>query len=164
MKIWMNAMVNIERFVAAQESSYLTALSEIKPGWKRSHWMWYIFPHIQGLGIRETMKRYAVKEMHEATAYLKHPVLGKSLVEISTALLALPENNPWMIFGSPDDMKLLSCMTLFSEIELSHPVFQKGLQSQQRSGHHSDTELRIIIWSCWMVSRSPYIFFCKVMA
>lgn len=114
---------NLKRFIDAQESDYKIALSEIKNGRKRSHWMWYIFPQIQGLGFSETSKFYAIKDIDEAEAFLKHPVLGSRLVEICNELLQLKSNDANRIFGSPDDLKLQSSMTLFSSLQ-THPVFQ----------------------------------------
>ncbi len=89
--------------------------------------MWYIFPQIQGLGFSETSKLYAIKNIEEAEAYLAHPVLGNRLVEISEALLKLKTKNANSIFGSPDDIKLQSCMTLFCSLPNSHSVFQAVL-------------------------------------
>ena len=105
--------MNLERFVEAQKHSYSTALSEIKSGRKRSHWMWYIFPQIKGLGYSSTAQYYAIQSREEAEAYLEHPVLGKRLVEISEELLRLKSSNAREVFGYPDDMKLKSSMTLF---------------------------------------------------
>ena len=118
---------HLNRFIAAQEGAYAHALQEIKGGRKRSHWMWFVFPQIAGLGFSETSRYYAVKNLEEARAYLAHPVLGDRLVEISAALVALPGNQAGPIFGSPDDMKLRSSMTLFAALENSHPVFQAVL-------------------------------------
>lgn len=86
--------------------------------------MWYIFPQIQGLGLSETSKFYAIEDRAEATAFLEDPVLGKRLIEISNALLELETHDARRIFGSPDDNKLKSCMTLFSQINNTDPVFQ----------------------------------------
>ena len=105
--------MNLERFVEAQKHSYSTALSEIKTGRKKSHWMWYIFPQIKGLGYSSTAQYYAIQSREEAEAYLKHPALGKRLVEISEELLKLKSSNAREVFGYPDDMKLKSSMTLF---------------------------------------------------
>lgn len=118
---------NLNRFLDAQESDYQVALSEIKKGRKRSHWMWYIFPQIAGLGFSETSKFYAIKDAAEAGAYLNHPILGKRLIEISEALLYLEGKTANQIFGSPDDLKLKSSMTLFGALPDTHPVFQKVL-------------------------------------
>jgi uncharacterized protein (DUF1810 family) len=114
---------DLTRFLTAQERDYATALAEIKSGRKRSHWMWYIFPQIAGLGFSETSKFYAIKDQAEADAYLQHPVLGKRLIEISRALLELEDNHATRIFGSPDDLKLKSSMTLFAALPNTDPVF-----------------------------------------
>lgn len=120
-------MNDLERFLAAQARDYETALAEIKGGRKRSHWMWYIFPQIAGLGFSDTSKFYALKDQAEAEAYLQHPILGKRLVEISEALLALQDDHASRIFGSPDDLKLKSSMTLFSVLPDADPVFKQVL-------------------------------------
>jgi len=114
----------LQRFLAAQETSYATALAEIKNGCKESHWMWYIFPQIAGLGYSETAQFYAIKDLNEATMYLQHELLGKRLLEISQALLDLDNDDAHSIFGSPDDIKLRSSMTLFAQVENAPPVFQ----------------------------------------
>ena len=117
------------RFLEAQERQYIRALSEIKSGKKISHWMWYIFPQIAGLGISESSRFYAIKHIDEAKSYLNHPILGYRLREISSALLTLNENNANVIFGSPDDVKLKSCMTLFAFAEASNDnVFKMVLE------------------------------------
>ncbi|RYE20741.1 MAG: DUF1810 domain-containing protein [Sphingobacteriaceae bacterium] len=118
---------NLNRFLDAQKSSYQTALAEIKNGRKRSHWMWYIFPQIQGLGFSETSKSYAIKDASEAEAYLQHPILGARLIEISTVAAQLSANNATQVFGSPDDLKLKSSMTLFAALDQADPVFQSVL-------------------------------------
>ncbi|MGN6616253.1 MAG: DUF1810 domain-containing protein, partial [Ilyomonas sp.] len=123
----MNDKTNLKRFIDAQETSYQTALSEIKNGRKRSHWMWYIFPQIQGLGFSQTSRYYAIKNLNEAEDFLQHPLLGKRLVEISNELLKLPSGNATSIFGNPDDLKLRSCMTLFAAVPNADPVFQSVL-------------------------------------
>jgi len=117
----------MKRFLDAQQSSFETALSEIKRGRKQTHWMWYIFPQIQGLGFSETSKFYAIKDLSEAREYLQHPVLGARLIQISHALLEGEEKNANKIFGTPDDLKLKSSMTLFASLENTDPVFQEVL-------------------------------------
>jgi uncharacterized protein (DUF1810 family) len=109
--------IDLNRFIEAQESEYIIALSEIKSGKKKSHWMWFIFPQIAGLGFSETSRFYAIKNIDEATIYLNHPILGFRLRAISNALLNLKENNANIILGAPDDVKLKSCMTLFAVVE-----------------------------------------------
>ena len=124
----MAAAYNLQRFIDAQKSVYPLALEEIRNGRKQSHWMWFIFPQIQGLGFSATSKLYAIKDLHEAEGFLKHPLLGDRLIEISNALLQLDGNNAHAIFGSPDDMKLQSCMTLFASVDNTNPVFNLVLQ------------------------------------
>jgi uncharacterized protein (DUF1810 family) len=118
---------SLNRFVDAQKTDYQQALSEIKNGRKRSHWMWYIFPQIQGLGFSETSRYYGIKDSAEATAFLAHPVLGSRLVDICEELLKLSSSNATSIFGSPDDVKLKSSMTLFAALPGANPVFQQVL-------------------------------------
>ena len=110
---------DLNRFLTAQEDHYENALSEIKSGKKTSHWMWFIFPQFKGLGFSETSKFYSIKSLKEAEEYLNHPILGARLKEITEVLIDLDENDAHKIFGSPDDMKLHSCMTLFSEVDES---------------------------------------------
>lgn len=110
----MKREIDLNRFIEAQEGSYTIALAEIKSGKKQSHWMWYIFPQLAGLGFSETSKFYAIKNLNEAQAFLQHPVLGNRLKEISTELLNLEQSDPQRIFGSPDYLKLKSSMTLFA--------------------------------------------------
>ncbi len=118
--------MNLERFIEAQERSYAVALAEIKSGRKRSHWMWYVFPQIKGLGHSSTAQFYAIQGRAEAEAYMSHPVLSKRLLEISEELLKLDSNNAGEIFGYPDNMKLKSSMTLFYLISNSD-VFKRVL-------------------------------------
>jgi uncharacterized protein (DUF1810 family) len=120
-------MNDLKRFLDAQENDFERALAEIKRGRKQSHWMWYIFPQIAGLGLSETSRFYAVKDRAEAELYLAHPVLGARLVEISEALLEIEGKTANQIFGSPDDMKLKSSMTLFGALKNTNPVFQSVL-------------------------------------
>jgi uncharacterized protein (DUF1810 family) len=115
---------SLERFITAQETNYQIALSEIKHGKKKSHWMWYIFPQIQGLGFSELSKLYAIKNLDEAAAFLQHPVLGRRLIDICSELLLLKTNNANAIFGRPDDVKLKSSMTLFAAAKNADAVFQ----------------------------------------
>ena len=109
---------DLSRFHRAQQRDYQTALSEIRAGRKRSHWIWYIFPQIQGLGFSSTSQFYALENLGEARAYLADGVLRERLLEISGALLELPDSNPSSVMGYPDDLKLKSSMTLF---ELADP-------------------------------------------
>ena len=115
------------RFIAAQMTTYEKALSEIKKGKKRTHWMWYIFPQLRGLGVSEMAKTYGIIDLDEAEAYLNDEVLGARLREISAELLKLPENNAVKIFGDIDAVKLRSSMTLFAIVSEEDSVFHKVL-------------------------------------
>lgn len=106
----------LQRFIEAQKESYSRALEEITAGRKRSHWMWFIFPQMKGLGRSSTSIFYGINDMDEAREYLAHPILGERLREIAQVLLQLDTNDAHAVFGSPDDMKLRSCMTLFDNI------------------------------------------------
>ena len=118
---------NLERFKQAQEDSYRQALQEIRGGRKRSHWMWYIFPQLLGLGYSPTSLYYAIRDLDEAEAFLRNPYLGGNLLEICRALLALHTDDATAVFGKPDDMKLRSSMTLFSLVDGCDPVFREVL-------------------------------------
>ena len=119
-------MDSLERFVSAQARDYGTALAEIRSGHKRSHWMWYIFPQLQGLGMSSTAQYYGIRGIEEAKRFIAHPVLGRNLREISNALLALDTNDAAAVMGYPDDLKLRSSMTLFLAAS-GNAVFQKVL-------------------------------------
>jgi uncharacterized protein (DUF1810 family) len=118
---------DLVRFLEAQNQMYMTALSEIKKGRKESHWMWFIFPQVKGLGTSENARYFGINGLEEAARYLDHPVLGKHLVEISTALLEINGKSALQILDTPDDLKLRSCMTLFAALENSSPVFAQVL-------------------------------------
>ncbi|RZM28435.1 MAG: DUF1810 domain-containing protein [Pedobacter sp.] len=115
----------LDRFILAQENDYEIALTEISYGKKKTHWMWYIFPQIQGLGYSESAKYYGIKDLKEATAYYTHPILGPRLVKITKSLLNHTDRSVSDIFGNPDDLKLRSSMTLFAAVPHVDPVFQK---------------------------------------
>lgn len=105
--------MGLQRFRDAQAADYATALAEVRAGRKRSHWMWYIFPQVHGLGYSRMADYYAIRDIAEARAYLADPLLGAHLVELCEVLLHLPTDDAHAVFGSPDDLKLRSCMTLF---------------------------------------------------
>ena len=105
---------NVSRFIEAQENTYSDALSEIRNGRKRTHWMWFIFPQIKGLGNTQMSIKYSINDINEAIFYINHPILGNRLKEITGELLKIKDKSALDIFGSPDDKKLKSCMTLFS--------------------------------------------------
>ena len=137
---------SLERFIDAQKTDYSIALNEIKQGRKQSHWIWYIFPQIQGLGFSTTSKFYAIKDMDEATDFLQHPVLGSRLVNICQELMKIESNSARQVFGSPDDMKLRSSMTLFAIIPNAGPVFQLVLD-KFFNGEKDERTLEIILKS-----------------
>ena len=123
----MNTDKTLKRFLDAQATDYARALAEIKNGRKQSHWMWYVFPQIIGLGVSETARFYAISDLSEATAYLNHPVLGSRLINIARALLTIEGKTAPQIMSTPDDLKLRSCMTLFGSVQGADPVFQSVL-------------------------------------
>ena len=119
---------DLQRFLRAQEPIYATALAELRGGQKRSHWMWFIFPQIEGLGQSPTSKYYAIKSLAEAQAYLQHPLLGPRLQECAEAVLAIEGRSAAEIFGFPDDLKLRSSMTLFAALAGPDSVFARVLE------------------------------------
>ncbi len=119
---------NLERFITAQADVYPAALNEIKHGHKVTHWMWYIFPQLAGLGTSASAKYYAIANLEEAQQYLSHPLLGKRLRECCEALCALPGNDITEVLGYPDNLKLCSCMTLFEQASEDPDVFVCVLQ------------------------------------
>lgn len=116
-------MSNLNRFVAAQEQCFDKALDEVRNGRKETHWMWFIFPQIIGLGLSDTAMYYSIESIGEAKLYLEHEVLGPRLVQITKALLALETDDPVEIFGDVDALKLNSCMTLFDYITDDENIF-----------------------------------------
>jgi uncharacterized protein (DUF1810 family) len=118
---------HLSRFVEAQATSYDQALSELKNGRKRSHWMWFIFPQLDGLAFSSTSKIYAIKSLEEARVYLEHPVLGPRLLACAEAVVAINGRSANAIFGSPDDLKLKSCATLFACVSTEGSVFHQIL-------------------------------------
>jgi uncharacterized protein (DUF1810 family) len=118
---------DLTRFVDAQARSYESAISEIRSGRKRSHWMWYVFPQLDGLGSSAISKKYSIKSLAEAEAYLRHPVLGPRLRESMTAVVDVHGRSAFEIFGSPDDLKLRSCATLFTTVSPTGSVFHRVL-------------------------------------
>ena len=123
----MNDIYNLERFVNAQENSYKVALKEIQNGEKHSHWMWFIFPQIDGLGMSSISREYSIKNEQEAKDYLDHNILGNRLIEITRALMKVEQKSVRSIFGYPDDLKLKSSMTLFKIISPENKLFSDVL-------------------------------------
>lgn len=120
----MENMNDLSRFVKAQTTTYDQALAEIRSGKKKSHWIWYIFPQLKGLGMSQTSVFYGIKDLEEAKAYLSDPVLGQRLKEVTTALAELPEYDPEKVLGYPDNLKVRSCMTLFHAADPDEKLFQ----------------------------------------
>jgi uncharacterized protein (DUF1810 family) len=119
---------DLSRFVEAQSSSYAAALAELKGGEKQTHWMWFIFPQVAGLGTSPMAKRYAIQSRAEAAAYLEHPLLGVRLRECVNALLGVEDRSAEQIMGDPDFRKLQSSMTLFAEIAPAEERFARVLE------------------------------------
>ena len=134
---------DLNRFVRAQESAYDQALGEIVRGRKRTHWMWYIFPQLDGLAFSSTSQRYSIKGVQEAKAYLDHPILGSRLLECAEAVLHVNGRSAKEIFGSPDDLKLRSCATLFALVLPAGSVFDRLLGKYYGSGR-DDKTLRLL--------------------
>jgi uncharacterized protein (DUF1810 family) len=118
---------DLQRFVEAQARNYAEALDELRRGRKTSHWMWYVFPQIAGLGSSPMAQRYAIGSLDEARAYFAHPVLGPRLRDVTTAILGVQARSAHDIFGSPDDMKLRSSLTLFAQAAPDEPLFRRAL-------------------------------------
>ncbi|MCW2818029.1 MAG: hypothetical protein JWR42_816 [Marmoricola sp.] len=118
---------DLQRFVSAQDGVHEQALAELRAGRKTSHWMWFVFPQLAGLGSSSMAQRYAIGSLAEARAYLEHPVLGPRLVECAQAVLTHPERTARQVMGTPDDAKLRSSMTLFGLAADEEPVFQRVL-------------------------------------
>lgn len=118
---------NLQRFVDAQADVYAAVLDELVRGRKTSHWMWFIFPQLQALGRSATAQYFGIASKEEATAYLRHPILGPRLLQCVDLLLGLGMTDPHAIFGSPDDMKLRSCLTLFDYVLPDEPRFRNAL-------------------------------------
>ena len=138
----MRETFDLERFVRAQESIYPRALAELQAGEKRSHWMWFIFPQIHGLGLSPMAVEFAISGLAEAQAYLAHPVLGARLREITQAVLAVEGRSVSEIFGYPDDLKFHSSMTLFASVE-KEGIFAEALRKYFNGKMDAGTLTRI---------------------
>lgn len=128
---------SLDRFLTAQKPVYDQVLTELSDGRKRTHWMWFIFPQIAGLGTSETSRRFAIRNLDEARAFLAHPILGARLRQCAALLLQLRDRSAHEIFGSPDDLKLHSSATLFAQVSPSGSVFRQLLD--QFFGSEEDT-------------------------
>lgn len=119
---------DLARFVAAQAPVYERALAELRAGRKESHWMWFVFPQIEGLGVSATAQTYAIRSLAEAKAYLAHPLLGARLKDCAAAVLAVNAKSAQAIFGAPDELKFRSSMTLFARAAPDEPLFREALE------------------------------------
>jgi len=119
---------DLQRFVAAQESVYPQVQAELAAGAKRSHWMWFVFPQLKGLGRSSMARHYGIASKAEALAYWQHPLLGPRLRHCSALVLGVEGKTALQILGSPDDMKFHSCMTLFAQVAPDEPVFDAALE------------------------------------
>lgn len=133
----------LKRFLDAQDADYAAALQEIKTGRKRSHWMWYIFPQIAGLGMSGISRHYAIADLQEAKEYMENPLLKAHMLEICGALLQLEDKNADIIFGFPDNLKLKSSMTLFEAAAPEYPVFGEVLK-KYFAGERDEKTLSIL--------------------
>jgi uncharacterized protein (DUF1810 family) len=138
----MDDPYGLQRFVTAQDQAgtYSQALHELRAGRKRSHWMWFVFPQVAGLGQSPTSRRYAISSLDEARAYLAHPVLGPRLLECTRALGELEGRSAEEIFGGIDAMKLRSSMTLFAHADPNQPEFSDVLERYFGGGRDTATE------------------------
>jgi uncharacterized protein (DUF1810 family) len=131
---------NLQRFVTAQHLVYDEVCSELRNGEKTSHWMWFIFPQIRGLGRSPTAQKFALASAQEALAYLRHPLLGPRLRECTELVNRVDGRSLLQIFGSPDDMKFRSCMTLFAHVTPGDSVFRDALRKYCRAETDPKTE------------------------
>ena len=134
---------DLSRFVQAQQQTYDQALSELQRGRKQSHWMWYVFPQLDGLGFSPITMRFSIKSEDEARAYLKHPTLGPRLLECAEAILSIEGKSAREILGSPDDLKLKSCATLFAHVSPPGSVFERILEKFY-TGERDAATLRLL--------------------
>lgn len=139
----MDDPYDLNRFVSAQQSAYEQALREIVGGRKRTHWMWYIFPQLDGLAFSPMSRHYSIKSDGEARAYLDHPILGTRLLACAEAAVANAGRSANEIFGSPDDLKLRSCATLFAHVSAPGSVFHRLLDKFYPGGPDGET-LRLL--------------------
>ena len=139
----MTDRFNLDRFLEAQDAVFENVRSELREGRKRTHWMWFIFPQIAGLGHSPMSKTFAISSLLEAEAYLKHPVLGPRLRECTQLVNAVEGRSISQIFGDPDDMKFRSSMTLFAHATTDNRVFQDALQ-KYFAGKHDQATIELL--------------------
>jgi uncharacterized protein (DUF1810 family) len=135
---------DLDRFIAAQEELFETALRELRRGRKQSHWMWFIFPQIAGLGSSAMAQRYAIRSLKEAKAYLEHPILSPRLLQCAKALLDLNGKSASEIMGYPDDLKLRSSMTLFAKVACQREETFQRVLNKYYSGEADEQTLKLV--------------------
>jgi uncharacterized protein (DUF1810 family) len=138
------SVYNTEKFITAQEHTYLSALAEITAGKKQGHWMWFIFPQLKGLGYSGTSKFYGIESADEAKFYLQHNILGARLREITGALVAIQNKSAGQIFGTIDDLKLKSCMTLFAAVDNDADEIFKAVLKKYFDGQQDERTLQML--------------------
>ena len=139
----MSDLFNLVRFIEAQDPVYARVCSELRQGRKVSHWMWFVFPQIEGLGRSGMARKFAISSLEEARAYLDHPVLGPRLRECTRLVCQISETTIQEIFGSPDDLKLCSSATLFAVVSAPGSMFER-LLDRYFSGHRDEKTLRLM--------------------
>jgi uncharacterized protein (DUF1810 family) len=142
---------NLQRFVDAQEPVFGEVMLELQRGRKRSHWMWFVFPQLASLGVSSTAKHFGIHSLEEARAYLHHPVLGPRLLQCCETLMKVEGRSAHGIFGSPDDLKLRSCLTLFEMAAPDEPLFAQCLQKY----YGGQRDERTVGWIDSAPPRSP---------
>jgi uncharacterized protein (DUF1810 family) len=130
---------HLYRFVEAQDPVYDQVCEELRRGYKTGHWMWFVFPQIAGLGSSEMARRFSISSLAEAEAYMQHPVLGKRLKECAALVLKISGKTAREIFGSPDDLKFRSCMTLFAKVDTEGSVFGENIRKYFNGGRDQRT-------------------------
>src|SRR5262245_39126432 len=139
----MDDPYNLNRFVQAQNPVYAQVCAELQEGHKRGHWMWFVFPQIKGLGYSPTSRLFAISSLEEARAYMRHPILGPRLIECTKLVISNSGLTIHQIFGSPDDLKFHSSMTLFSHAASEKEVFEEALQ-KFFGGQHDQATVRLL--------------------
>ena len=136
----------INRFLEPSNKMYDIALGEVKRGKKQSHWMWFVFPQIKGLGNSRTSEFYGITDLEEAKEFLEHPILGKRLLEITKCLLEIKDKPVIRIFGTPDYLKLKSCMTLFKLANPNQSIFQEILDKYYNGFEDNSTKIKLDLY------------------
>jgi uncharacterized protein (DUF1810 family) len=135
---------SLDRFLSAQQEWYSTALGELRAGRKHTHWMWFIFPQLRGLGMSETSRHYGIAGLGEASAYLQNPVLGPRLLECTSAVMQISGKSLSDVFDAPDDTKFISCMTLFSLVAPPDMTQFRDALARYHRGQPDDATLRLL--------------------